>query len=64
MTVGYSSLVKNSATLGIDSGLTHGFKGDVREFFMSVGAISRDKIVNLMNVIKVFDISTMAYYRF
>ena len=31
---------------------------------MSYGAISSEKIPNLMNIIKVFDVSTMAYYRF
>ena len=64
MKVGYSSLAEPTAHLGINSGLTHGFKGDVREFYMSYGAISGDKIPNLMNIVKVFDVSTMAYYRF
>lgn len=41
-----------------------GFRGDVREFFMSYGAIEKDKIPNLINTVKVFDVSTMAYYRF
>jgi hypothetical protein len=31
---------------------------------MSFGAISSDKIPNLMNIVKVFDVSIMAYYRF
>lgn len=31
---------------------------------MSFGAIDDDKIVNLINMVKVFDVSTMAYYRF
>lgn len=64
MTVGYSSVSKNIAHLGIDSGLTTGFNGDVREFFMSYGAIANDKIPYLINIVKVFDVSTMAYYRF
>jgi hypothetical protein len=50
--------------LGINSGLTFGFNGDVREFFMSYGAIKTEKIPNLMNVVKVFDVSVMGYYRF
>jgi hypothetical protein len=62
--LGYASISSTTAHLGIDSGLTYGFKGDVREFYMSYGTIKSDKIPNLMNVVKVFDISTMAYYRF
>jgi hypothetical protein len=59
--LGYASISSSTAHLGIDSGLTYGFKGDVREFYMSFGAIKSDKIPNLMNVVKVYDISTMAY---
>lgn len=64
MTLGYATINNPQATLGINSGLTTGFAGDVREFYMSYGAIKSDKIQNLMNVVKVFDVSTMAYYRF
>lgn len=64
MVLGYSRIANPICHLGIDSGLTHGLKGDVREFYMSYGAIKSEKIPNLMNVVKVFDVSTMAYYRF
>lgn len=64
MNLGYASPPKTTAHLGIDAGLSVGFKGDVKEFFMSFGAIDDDKIINLINMVKVFDVSTMAYYRF
>ena len=64
MNLGYSSLSKPIAFLGINSGLNHGFKGDFREFFMTEGAVLNNKIPNLINIVKVFDVSTMAYYRF
>ena len=64
MTHGYATISNPQAMLGINSGLTFGFNGDVREFFMSYGAIKTEKIQNLMNVVKVFDVSVMGYYRF
>jgi len=62
--LGYASISSSTAYLGIDSGLTYGFKGDVREFYMSLGAIKSEKIPNLMNIVKVYDTSILAYYRF
>jgi hypothetical protein len=60
----YASLIKPTAHLGIDAALSKGFQGDVREFFLSYGAINEARIKNVMNMVKVFDVSTMAYYRF
>jgi len=36
----------------------------VREFYMSYGNIPTSNVKNIMNMVKVFDLSTMAYYRF
>ena len=44
--------------------LGHGWKGDVLEFFMTYGALNEDDVPNLINMLKVFDVSTMAYYNF
>ena len=50
-------------TSDVDSN-NQGFAGDVREFWMTYGYVEPSTIPMLMNMVKVWDVSTMAYYRF
>jgi hypothetical protein len=44
--------------------LRYGFLGDVREVFISYGAIPEISIRNLMNSVKVFNVATLCLYEF
>jgi hypothetical protein len=61
----YQSFNSNVFYLGIDSALLgHGFIGRFREFYMGFGAIEETSIIHFMNMMKVFDVSTMGNYNF
>jgi len=50
--------------LAIDPLLKSGFYGHIREFFMTYGYLDPSNVPNVMNMLKTWDVSTMAYYRF
>ena len=50
--------------LGIGSDLQLGFIGDIREVWVSLGYLDDSNVPNIMNMNKVFDVSTMGYYKF
>lgn len=62
----HQPLDTNSLFLGISSDLKlpNGFRGRFREVFLTYGAIEPSSIPFVINMVKVFDVSTMAYYRF
>ena len=50
--------------VGIGSDMQRGFYGDIREVWVSLGYLEDTDVPNIMNMDKVFDVSTMGYYRF
>ena len=60
----YSNLKSEEVYVGIGSDLKRGFNGDIREVWVSLGYLKEDDVTKIMNMNKVFDVSTMGYYKF
>ncbi len=48
--------------IGISADSTKALQGDIREFYMNAGRIDPEAITALASNIKIFEVSTMAYY--
>jgi len=62
----YKSVNTDESTvyIGIGQDMQRGFNGDIAEVWVSLGYLEQDMVPNLMNMNKVFDVSTMGYYKF
>ena len=60
----YVAMTIDEVFIGIGSDLQHGFNGDIQEVWVTKGYLEPDNVPNLMNMNKVFDVSTMGYYKF
>ena len=60
----YSHLKNPEVYIGIGSDKKRGFNGDIREVWVSLGYLNDTDVPKIMNMNKVFDVSTMGYYKF
>jgi hypothetical protein len=60
----YSTYNRPLAWLAIDKHEKNGLIGDIKEFFITYGLIEFENLPYVMTMVKAWDISSMAYYRF
>ena len=60
----YTNLKSPEVYVGIGSDMKRGFNGDIREVWVSLGYLEGADVKKIMNMNKVFDVSTMGYYKF
>ena len=61
---GYTNIKSPEVYIGMGSDKKRGFNGDIQEVWVSIGYLNQTDVPYLMNVNKVFDVSTIGYYKF
>ena len=64
ITGSYTNMKTEEVYVGIGSDMKRGFNGDIREVWVSLGYLEHADVPKIMNMNKVFDVSTMGYYKF
>ena len=59
----YANLKSEDVYVGIGSDMQRGINGDIREVWVSLGYLEDADVLKIMNMNKVFDVSTMGYFK-